>query len=260
VPSDYGGFYEVFARFYDAFRPERAGELDFYRLQAAAVGGGALEIGCGTGRVLIPVARSGVEIWGLDASRAMLGVLEAAVARLEPVVPGLSARIVLRQGDMRRFSLGRTFGAALIPYHTFQHLLTREEQLACLRCVRAHLVEGGRLALDVAGFDPSLLPRRRGPLRVERREAIRDPDVAGELETVFSAEVDARTGRALQTRTLSRGADVLLRATAAVRYLREGEVAGLLEDTGFEVVDRSGGFGGEPLSPGGEQVWVAARR
>lgn len=256
MPSDYAGFYETFARFYDSFRAEREGEIEFYRAQAAS-GGGVLEIGCGTGLVTIPLAQSGLEVRGLDSSRAMLGVLQEKLERLASDSPGLAGRIALHEGDMRDFDMGRSFGSILIPFHTFQHLVEREDQLACLDCVRRHLADRGRLVLDVAGFDPSLLPRSRGPIRLGRRETLRNPDVPGELETTFSATIDAATGRALQTRTLSRGADVLLSAVTEVKYLRDGELGDLLEAAGYRVVERSGGFRGEPFAPGGEQVWVA---
>jgi SAM-dependent methyltransferase len=250
VSLGYGDFYDTFARFYDDFRAARDGEEEYYVAAARRGSGGVLELGCGTGRILVPMASVGIECWGIDASEAMLAVLAAKLARL-----GLAAE--LRRADMRDFALERVFGLVTIPYHTFQHLLREEDQRGCLECVRRHLAPGGRLVLDVAGFDPASLGRRRGPVRLERPERLRDPDFAGDLETVFSAEIDPASGRAVQTRTLRRGAETLLEASTEVKYLREGEIEGLLAGTGFRVVTRAGGFHGEPFAQGGEQVWVA---
>lgn len=118
---------------------------------ARASGGPVLELGCGTGRVLMPTARAGVEVTGLDLSPPMLRVCRDALID-EP--PQVRRRITLVQGDMRRFDLGRRFALITIPFRPFQHLLTVEDQVACLACVRRHLAPGGRFILDV--FNPSL--------------------------------------------------------------------------------------------------------
>lgn len=254
--SDYRGFYETFAGFYDALREERPGETDFYVEQARRCGGAVLEVGCGTGHVLLPVASSGSEVWGIDSSEAMLRVLEGKLERLARRT-GERLRVTLRREDMRDFALGRRFGLVMIPFHTFQHLMDPEEQRGCLRCVRRHLTPEGRLVMDVAGFDPDSLPRRQVPIRLETHGTLRHPDMAGELETRFSVEMDPTTGRAIQTRSLRRGAEELVRASVEVKYLRSGELDAALEAAGFRVLRRLGGFAGEPFAPGGEQVWIA---
>lgn len=149
-----GGYdeYGFVAEFYDFVEPYRARpDLDFYTELARESGGPVLEIGCGTGRVLIPVARAGVKITGLDLSPQMLEVCRANLARESGDV---QARVTLHPGDMRDFDLGRTFALATTPFRAFQHLETVKDQLSCLAAIRRHLQPSGRLVLDL--FNPSL--------------------------------------------------------------------------------------------------------
>jgi SAM-dependent methyltransferase len=144
--------YGASAEFYDYVPPysERA-DVAFWTAAALESGGPVLEVGCGTGRVLIPTARAGIEIVGLDLSQAMLAICRRRLAQ-EPEEVRARARLV--KADMRDFDLGRQFALVTIPFRPFQHLITVEEQLACLTTIRRHLAPGGRLILDL--FNPSL--------------------------------------------------------------------------------------------------------
>ncbi len=121
-------------------------DVPFYVGMAVESGGPVLELGCGTGRVLIPTARSGVRITGLDKSSEMLRICQAKLDKEEPSVKALT-RLV--QGDIRSFDLKQTFALVAITFGPFNNLVTVEEQLACLACVRKHLKPGGRLVFDV---------------------------------------------------------------------------------------------------------------
>ena len=144
--------YALVAEFYDFIVPYREREdVSFFVELAREAAGPVLEIGCGTGRVLIPTARAGVEIVGLDSSSMMLAVCREKLA-LEP--DEVQSRVKLAKGDMRRFDLNLRFSLVTMPFRPFQHLLTVEEQLVCLACVHKHLVSGGKFILDV--FNPSL--------------------------------------------------------------------------------------------------------
>jgi len=150
-----GGYaeYGFTAEFYDHVVPYRERQdVVFFVEMAQASGGPVLEIGCGTGRVLIPCARAGVEIVGLDLSPHMLAVCRQNLAQ-EPAE--VQARVQLVEGDMRAFDLGRAFALITLPFRPFQHLTTVEDQMACLRTIRHHLAPGGRLVLDL--FNPSIL-------------------------------------------------------------------------------------------------------
>jgi SAM-dependent methyltransferase len=140
------------AEFYDHVTPYATRpDVGFYVDVARECGGPVLELGCGTGRVLIPTARAGIEIVGLDASERML---QRCRLRLEAEPPVVQARASLHRGDIRAFQLGRIFRLITIPFRPFQHLLTVAEQLACLAAIRRHLAPDGRLVFDV--FNPSV--------------------------------------------------------------------------------------------------------
>ena len=141
-------------------------DVQFFVDEARAAKGPVLEVGCGTGRVLIPIARAGVSITGLDVSPAMLELCRAKLRA------GTTVRCrrgwTCTQGDMTAFDLGKKFALVTIPFRPFQHLLTVDDQLACLTCIHRHLEDGGRLILDL--FNPSLDYLVNRPIGVEMPE------------------------------------------------------------------------------------------
>jgi SAM-dependent methyltransferase len=140
------------AEFYDHVVPYRdRPDVAFFVEMAQRSGSPVLELGCGTGRVLIPTARTGVDIVGLDASPSMLARCREKLS-LEP--EDVRAKVKLVLGDMRQFELGRRFRLVTMPFRPFQHLLTVADQCACLRSIHRHLNAEGRLIVDI--FNPSL--------------------------------------------------------------------------------------------------------
>lgn len=150
--EDCGGYsdFSLIAEAYDTVYATRQ-DIDFFVEMAERCGGPVLEVGCGTGRVLIPTARAGHEIVGMDLSDQMLEICRRKIAA-EP--DEVRDRIALVRGDMREFDLGRHFALVTIPFRPFQHLITPEDQVSCLECIHRHLEPGGRLVLDL--FNPSM--------------------------------------------------------------------------------------------------------
>ena len=149
-----GGYmeYAFTAEYYDYVIPYRErNDVAFFLEMSRACGGPVLEIGSGTGRVLIPTARAGFDIVGLDLSPSMLAICRERLAA-EPET--VQARAQLVEGDMRDFDLGKQFSLVTIPFRPFQHLTTVSDQIACLTTIRRHLKPGGKLILDL--FNPSL--------------------------------------------------------------------------------------------------------
>ncbi len=160
-----GGYdeYAFVAEYYDYVVPYRdRQDVAFFVAAAQEAGGPVLEVGCGTGRVLIPTARAGIPITGLDLSTQMLNVCRE---RLQQEPDDVQARVQLVQADMRDFELPQAFKLVTIPFRPFQHLTTVDDQLACLRSIHRHLVEGGRLILDL--FNPSLSRLANDPVGQE---------------------------------------------------------------------------------------------
>ena len=158
--------YADVAELYDYVVPYATrGDVEFFVDEALAANGAVLEVGCGTGRVLIPTARAGVSITGIDLSSAMLDRCREKVAA-EP--EKVQQRIDLVEADMRDFRLGKTFALATIPFRPFQHLLTVQDQVACLTTVHRHLQPDGRLILDL--FNPSIDYLANRPIGLEISE------------------------------------------------------------------------------------------
>lgn len=151
------------AALYDQVFPVVGPAVDFYRAEADRQGGSVLELGCGTGNKLIPIASDGHPCTGLDLSSDMLA---EAVRKAD----GCGVQVEWVQGDMRAFDLGRTFDLVIIAANSLLHLHDADDLVDCFRSVRRHLAPGGRCVFDV--FNPSvqLLAQADGVRR--RREAL----------------------------------------------------------------------------------------
>ena len=149
MDQDLGGYQSnpFVARIYDQVIPYRdRPDVEFFVEAAAKSGGPVLEVGCGTGRVLIPTARAGISITGLDLSDHMLDVCREALIEEPELVQN---QVKLVQGDMRDFYLGKKFALVTTPFRPFQHLITIEDQIKCLENIQNHLEPGGKFILDI---------------------------------------------------------------------------------------------------------------
>jgi SAM-dependent methyltransferase len=140
--------YDVSAKYYDAAYAVKSDlvDLPFYVDLARHSGGPVLEMGCGTGRVLLPIAREGIEIHGLDNSSPMLRILKSHLASEAAEV---QRKVHVHQGDMRRFRVNKKFALVMLPFRPLQHMHTLPDQLAALSTAAHHLAKNGRLAFDV---------------------------------------------------------------------------------------------------------------
>lgn len=245
-----------------AVLPVVEGDIDFYLELALAAPGPALELGCGTGRVVLPLARAGIETTGLDLSRSML---EAAAERLAREPAEVASRATFVAGDMTSFDLGRQFGLVYIAFRSFMMLTTPEEQRRCLRAAHRHLAPEGTLAVNL--FDPLLERLTPGPLpvswtpngnfphpqswnlvRIEVSDRMNDPVAQVFEETWRFTEVD-RAG------AIVRQEEEVLR----MRWTYRHEMRYLLEACGFEVLAEYSDYAKSPPAYGKEQVWVARK-
>ncbi len=255
--------YTIIAEFYDHVVPYRdRKDVDFFVEMATESGGPMLEIGCGTGRVLIPTARAGIEIVGLDLSPAMLSVCRR---KLESESGAVQARVRLVEGDMRHFHVGGEFALATMPFRSFQHLIAVDEQTACLRGVHRHLADGGRLILDL--FNPDL-KRLTDEKYLEHREA--EPEF-----TMPDGRKVVRVARNLSRNLFEQTVEVELAHNVThpdgrkeapaqrltLRYFFRFEIEHLLARTGFEVERLYGDYDRSPFGAKepGEMIFVARK-
>jgi SAM-dependent methyltransferase len=227
-----------------------SGDVEFYRALARESGGSVLELGCGSGRVLLPIALDRIACTGLDSSDSMLGEL----ARKSP-----PENLRLVRQAMQEFDLGsQRFSLIFSAFRSFQHLLTVEDQLSCLRAVGRHLAPGGLFALDVfapklerlAVFDEKEFEEARwrdGGDEIVRFTSVRRDPATQIMDVTFRYE-RRRPGsppesHAVQTR---------------MRWFFRYELEHLLVRAGFSSLEFFGGFDRRPYDYfSGETVVIA---
>ena len=142
--------FDEWADIYDSVYSYLKEDIAFYVEEALAAGGPVLELGCGTGRVAVPMAQAGAEVVGLDSSRAMLSKASAKIRG----AGGVRGSLSLVQGDMRALPFDRRFSLVAVPFRGFLSLLSAEDQVRTLREIRSRLGPTGRLVFNV--FVPDL--------------------------------------------------------------------------------------------------------
>ena len=265
MSSRFGGYEDTegLADLYDlVYESARRRDMEFFIDYSRKAAARTLELGCGTGRVLIPTAAAGCDITGLDLSPFMLRRCREKLSRQSEEV---QHRVRLVEGNMTDFHAGETYALVTTPFRPFQHLISVEEQAACLRCANRHLVSGGLLILDL--FHP--LPARLVPYPGHEREVEDTPEkelpdgrrlrrtsrVTGfhrheqynDIELIYYVtHPDGRRERLVQA--------------FPFRYFFRYEVEHLLELCGFRVVDLFGNFDRSPFSSDSpEMIFIAGK-
>ncbi|UCH34927.1 MAG: class I SAM-dependent methyltransferase [Armatimonadota bacterium] len=225
---------------------------------AAQTGGPVLELACGTGRVVLPLARAGYEITGLDLSPHQLAVARRKLAQ----EPGeVQARVRLVEGDMSGFDLGATYGLIIIPFRSFQALLERSQQRGCLESCARHLSPGGRLAIDV--FNPRMSRLAAiGP--VEESEATYTGPDGSDIRETGKTEYDTANQRLVwrpRYECTAPNGEVMVREYALeLRYFFRFEMEWMLDAGGFEVEALYGDFDRSALTAESPEMIFVARR
>jgi SAM-dependent methyltransferase len=162
---------------YHAHHSSYTEDLPFWLELAAKEGDPVLELGCGTGRVLIPMAQAGYHTVGLDHDLSMLKFLQASIALQE------LHTLLLVAADICRFNLSAKFPLITLPCNTFSTLNT-EQQVACLRCVGRHLSEGGVFAVCLP--NPELISRLPTQAAAELEDEFIHPDTGNPVQVSSS--------------------------------------------------------------------------
>lgn len=243
-------FFDAWATAYDAFYAEQDGDdIEFYVDIATEADGPVLEVGCGTGRIYLPMLDVGVDAYGIDLSAEMLAVLrDRATER------GLTPHV--RQADMTAFEPERTYELIIVPFRTFLHNLSCADQQAALRHFRKALAPDGRLVLNFFVPNFELICTQYGDPRTKTIEY--DGDVC--RVTILTELEDQVDQIVRERRTLERDGDQLIEATFRLTLISKREFELLLETTGWDDWTVYGGFDHEPLQNASqEMVWIVEK-
>lgn len=247
--------WDDYADYYDWENAQTVGKRDiaFWKRMASSVKGPILELGCGTGRVALPVARHGATVIGIDRSESMLSRARMRITRSR-----LSKRVKLIRGDIRHLPFpDQSFPLVMAPYGILQSLLDEKLLSATLKQVNRVLTKKGTFGLELVADLPAWeeyskrqsLTGKRGPngkpialiesVKQDRRNHI----------TRFEQEFVEGRGRSASSRKF----------TLAFRTLTVPEMVQRLEKAGLEVTDLLGDYQGGPWDLRAD-VWIILAR
>lgn len=241
---------------YDLEHASFADDIELYLRLAEVVGDPILELGCGSGRVLLPLAEAGYRVTGIDRSGAMLERARHAVNEAE-----LSERVTLAQMEMRdaERAPGGPFGLVIVSLDGFLHLETSTEQRAVLTACRQALDPRGMLVIDAMHTNPELLASFDG--RVQHEGTWQQPD--GDSVTRFAARLHSSAAQRIKTElwydiTDSDGALRRVRTSFDLRYVMAAELELMLELCGFVEWKVYGSYDLDPFEDESGRIVVTA--
>ena len=246
--------WDEYAPFYDWENARTLGRRDvpFWRRVARQADGRVLELGCGTGRISIPLARAGVPLVGLDRSEPMLARARARRARA-----ALGRRLALVRGDIRALPFpAAAFDMVLAPYGILQSLVRDRDLAATLQSVARVIVRGGLFGVDLVPDVPNwreyrnrvqLSGRAAGGVHLTLVESVTQ-DRARRL-TTFEQRYVVRRGR----RRSEHAFDLTFR-TLSIRQMTRR-----LERAGFRIEAALGDYDGRAWDERAD-VWIILAR
>lgn len=250
--------FDRFARFYDDDYRAYDDDLGLILEMAEEADGPVVELGCGTGRVLLPLADAGITATGVDISPALLDV-----ARVKLAAAGLAARVELVEADLRRPGLPESsFALAVCTSNTLMHLTEAADQEDALRAARRLLRPGGRLMLDLFNPDLPRLLEVNGLMELAdswrdevagvdvTKWSVRSVDIAEQIqETLFIYEETLPSGETRRTH-----------CPFTLRFLWRNEGELMLRAAGFVVEEVWGEFDSTPYDAMSDHLIFIARR
>lgn len=248
--------YAYIAELYDLEHADFSADIDLLLNFAEVVGDPILELGCGSGRLLVPLAEAGFNVVGLDSSRPMLDRARRAIAEA-----GVEDRVSLFEGDMREAdnAPGEPFGLVIFSLNSLMHLTTVADQRAALEAARRALDPRGQLIIDT--LNPTLDairhlldgPHHEGSWSLPDGSVVdkwsqRAPGEAPQLiDTLLWYDTTAPDGR------LTR-----VRSEFPLRYVHASEMLMMLELSGFVEPMLYGSYDLDPYEPESERLLVTA--
>jgi len=246
-------------RHYDAKYEGLADDIPFIFGLALECGSPILELGCGTGRITLPLVRQGLEVCGLDSAEPMLKQARAKAAAQGLAVEWVCAdfRSFDLSGRSRRFPAAGGFKLAFMAFNTVAHLHDEEELASCLGAVRAHLAPGGKFMLDM--FNPgkkSLANSKETHCPVL---VYPDPDGSGRIKVMESCFYEPRTKlRTVRWRHVFEDGREMVEDLVQRMWL-PGELDAALRQAGFVIEARYGNYDGSPFHNDSDKQIIVSR-
>lgn len=244
------------AAYYDWTYKRRKDDVRFYVELAAKARGPVLELGAGTGRVALEIARKEREIVAVEPSRQMR---ERAQKKAAALPERARKCLSVRGGDLRTLRLRRKFALVIAPFNVFMHLYSRRDLERALATVRAHLAPGGRFVFDV--LMPDLRAMTRNPGRLYRGPRVLVPETGRAYHYFESFEYEPVRQVQLVSMIFQSESELddLRVLPLSQRQFFPEELALLLHYNGFALARRYGDFSRGPLTGDSESQIVVAR-
>jgi SAM-dependent methyltransferase len=234
---------------YDLLFESLAFDVPYWVEMARAAGGPVLELACGTGRILLPIRRAGVDADGLDAAPAM-------IARLKDKAAAAGLAVRAETADMRSFEMGRRYRRVFCAFNGFAHCETVADQTACLRASLRHLEPGGALVLHMSYPGPAYWAEPEGQAVLEHGVSLPDGRKLQLWDNRKKDVVGQRQDSEVEIWELD-AADrpkAVHKFSTAQRWVYRFELELLFAAAGFARWEFLGGFDGRPLRAPDDQM------
>ena len=251
--------YDQIAYYYDLTHADLTEDIPLVLQLAQESNRSVLELGCGSGRLLLPFAQAGITVTGIDNSEAMLSRARQKIAQQSKQTQD---RITLLQADMSQFSVAQEkFGLAVVPYNTFMHLDTKTA-VSTLRCVKGCLAENGRFLIDLA--NPFTIAETPEDQLISLENHLIDPETGDHILHMSSNKLN-REQQELQItwiydRSPAEGGSIhrtIAQATYHYRYPHQIDL--LLQNGGFKLKDIWGDYDQSPFNEESQRMLVLAQ-
>ncbi len=243
--------FDSWAEIYDLIHVDLTDDIKFYVEEALFSNGDILEIGCGTGRVAIPMAQTGANVTAVDISEAMLKTLSSKISskniNLKPI-----------KMDMRALSLPNRFDLIIIPFHGFQSLLQYEDQSECLESLRNHLARDGTLIINLFVPDRNMLEQEQDKVYFIKNVLL--PGADRSITLRHSSRFDI-PNQIIDTKLFidfSEGGRIIESRIKdfSLRYIHRYEAEYLFKNSGFKLTNLFGDFERNNFDPYSEEmIW-----
>jgi ubiquinone/menaquinone biosynthesis C-methylase UbiE len=214
-------------------------DIEMWCRFAAQWGGPILEVCCGSGRITLPLAKAGYEIYALDYSEKLLDILKSKIRA--------DYKIHTIYADMRDFHIAQTFNFAFISYSSFQQLLTLDDQLTCLATINKHLNKNGKLIFDIT----PCLCEGDNSVAQSLQYTIRYPKNNSTVKLYSGYEIDRlnliKHYYDKYVEIFANGEERVFSHSISLKECSPDYMKLILEKSGFRLVEIQGGFHNEKL-------------